>query len=83
MDPFNLYDQVFDDRFDKAYLFLKEGLTGDIEQDIKTLEQTIETTSIYQGNDWVGRGDISLAKTNATIAAAQTLVLELREQAKK
>ena len=77
MSFFDLYDEIYEEQFKKAYDFNKSGLTGDLEEDIKILRSTIQTLWDYQGQDLIGRGEIFLAKSNATISATEVLLHEL------
>lgn len=77
MGFFDMEDTVYDDQFDKTYNFTKKGLTGDYEKDLAVLNETIETLSQLQGLDKEGRGDIYLARNNATIAATQVIKEEI------
>lgn len=79
----NYEDEQYEKYFNKAYNFFKQGLTNDVEKDIAILNNTIEITATFQGNDWVGRGSISLIKTSASIAAAELLKSELEHTLKK
>ena len=74
------FEAIYNTQYKKTYLFLKRGLTGDIDQDITTLESTIKTLFDLQGLDWSGRGDLFLERNQASIAAAETLLSELRNK---
>ncbi len=80
MNQFDIYEDIYNDQFDKTYRFTKAGLTGHLEEDIKTLETTIQTLFDYQGQDWIGRGDVFLARSNATIAATEMVLTQLKEK---
>jgi hypothetical protein len=83
MNHFDIYEDIYNDQFDKTYRFTMAGLTGDIEEDIHILETTIHTLFEYQGQDWVGRGDVFLARNNATIAATEMVLTKLKDQLKE
>lgn len=76
-------DELYDGHFEKTYIFVKRGLTGDLKEDIEILESTIKTLFDYQGLDWIGRGDIFLVKNQASIAATETVLFELKEEYEK
>lgn len=73
-------NEIYTEHFNKTISFIKAGLTGNKEEDIKTLEATIKTLFDYQGLDWIGRGDIFLAKNQASIAATEELLYELKNE---
>jgi hypothetical protein len=73
-------DEIYDKQFNTTYKFIRSGLSGKLDEDIKTLESTIKTLFDYQGLDWIGRGDLFLVKNQATIAATETVLYELKEQ---
>lgn len=75
-------DDTYDDQFKVAYELTKRSLTGNTEVDIKTLETTVETLFDFQGLDWTGRGEIFLAKNQATIAATQAILSEIEAETK-
>lgn len=79
MSFFNL-DNLYQEHFRKTYAFIQSGLTGDVEKDIETLETTIQSLYDYQGLDWIGRGDIFLVKNQASIAATEEILYELKER---
>lgn len=74
---FEIEDKIYLERYNKAYLFLKSGLTGNKEKDISLLKETITTLSTYNGNDWIGRGSLSEIKNKAIISAAESIISEL------
>jgi len=82
MDFFDT-DELYKEHFDKTCNFIKSGLTGDRDEDIKTLETTIKTLFDFQGLDWIGRGDIVLVKNQASIAATETVLFELKNDSVK
>ena len=83
MKQFDIYEDIYSDQFDKTYRFTMAGLTGNIEEDIQMLETTIQTLFEYQGQDWIGRGDIFLARNNATIAATEMVLIKLKDEKKE
>lgn len=78
----NFFDteEIYNEHFEKTYLFVKAGLTGDVKKDIETLKSTIETLYDYQGLDWIGRGDIFLARNQASIAATEEILHDLKKE---
>lgn len=80
MGFFDLYDDIYEEQFKKTYDFTKRGLTGNTQEDINTLQTTVKTLFDYQGLDWIGRGESFLARNNASIAATEALLQELREK---
>lgn len=79
MHSINLHETLYDEHFQKSYDFLKLSVKDDLAKEIETLTKTIETLMTYQGNDWTGRGELLLIKTNATIAASEVLKGELED----
>ncbi len=80
MDFNQFNDDIYDDKFDATYRFLKSGLSGNLDHDIFTLNQTLDTLWIYYGNNQSGRGDIAQMKIEAEIAATELMLFELREK---
>ncbi len=80
MDFNQFNDTIYDDKFDSTYRFLRAGLSGNLDHDIFTLNQTIDTLWIYYGNNQSGRGDIAQMKIEAEIAATELVLFELREE---
>jgi hypothetical protein len=76
---FNL-DNLYQEHFRKTYEFIQSGLTEDLDKDIETLETTIQGLYDYQGLDWVGRGDIFLVKNQASIAATEEILYDLKKR---
>lgn len=72
-------EDLYDEQYKTTYLFVKKGLTGNRDEDIANLESTIKTLQDYQGLDWIGRGDMFLARNQATIAATEEVLYELKE----
>lgn len=81
----NFFDtsEIYNNQYEKAYRFLKSGLSGNLEEDIKTIETSIKTLLDYQGIDWIGRGDLFLVKSQASIAANETILYELKDELEK
>lgn len=79
MHTINLHETLYDEHFKKSYDFLKLSIKDDLVKEIETLTKTIDTLMTYQGNDWTGRGELLLIRTNATIAASEVLKGELED----
>lgn len=77
------YEQIYDEYFNKTYNFIKSGLSDDIEKEIDMLDKTLETLYTSQGDDWIGRGELALIKSNATIASIEVVKSELVEKIKR
>ena len=82
MGFFDLYDDAYDVEFKKTYDFTKAGLSGNKDHDLETLRVTVKTLFDYQALDTEGRGEIFLARNNASIAATEVLIHELLQEEK-
>jgi hypothetical protein len=70
-----------DDRYDDTFELVHENLENIIRKDPDSAESLIRgrLKSLYvrQGNDWTGRGAIGNAGLDATIAAHESLLVQL------
>lgn len=82
MDIFDA-DEVYNYAYENTYRFIKRGLIGKLEEDIALLETTVKTLLDDQGLDLTGRGDMYLAKNQASIAATEAVLYELKEELEK
>ena len=73
-------DEKYQHVFDMIYDSLKTQYASNPHQGLLNLEKQLEDLYVYEGNDWLGRDDFKSASIAATIAAVETLMVELKEQ---
>ena len=73
-----LVKEKYDETFESVYHYLKMKQDDDPKVEIMHLERFLEDLYIYEGNDWLGRGELKDASIAATISACQVLIEELR-----
>jgi hypothetical protein len=70
-------DQRYDDTFESVYDNLKRMVHKHPDSAEQIIRGFLKSLYIRQGNDWTGRGAIGNAGLDATIAAHESLLVEL------
>jgi hypothetical protein len=70
-------DQRYDETFESVHDNLKEVVDKNPEGAEYIIRGLLKSLYIRQGNDWTGRGAIGNAGLDATIAAHESLLVEL------
>jgi len=70
----------YNEVYDNLYAFLKDESERNPDSAIQELERYLSDLYANEGNDWLGRNEYKTASLNATIAACETLLHELREK---
>lgn len=70
-------DDLYDDTFESVHKDLKFWVQNHPEGAEQFILGLLKSLYVRQGNDWTGRGAIGNAAIDATIAAHESLLLEL------
>jgi hypothetical protein len=80
MSMISYIDERYDDTFQSVYGGLAELARRDPEHTEQHIRQTLKSLYIRQGNDWTGRGAIGNAGLDASVAAHEAVLAELKTQ---
>jgi len=71
-------DELYEETFESVYGSLLEMVQRDPEQAERFIRGVLKGLYIRQGNDWTGRGAIGNAGLDASVAAYESVLAELR-----
>lgn len=75
-----IIDKKFETVFESMYKDLNNKLENDPDFGIDELKALLNSLYVDEGNDWLGRGDLKSAATNATICACESILAEYEER---
>ncbi len=71
-------EKVFNETFQVTYDDIIEKYVNDPHYQLSYLEEFLDSMYIFQGQDALGRGELKRLRTEATIAALETALDEIR-----
>ncbi len=76
----NIYEEKYNTTFDAVYSDLKMKLEKDPQFNKAELESFLQNQYTFDGQDWLGRGELKRIFNAATISACEKLLIELKEK---
>ncbi len=71
-------EERYDETFESVYTVLSDLARKDPVQAAQHIHQTLKSLYIRQGNDWTGRGAIGNVGLDASVAAHEAVLAELK-----